>query len=77
MEIRIKTPKEQPVCTLKAGDCFEHMGEFYILTSERLEVAKELDCVNLYTGDIESFVYEARVYKLDAVITLRRIGEET
>lgn len=77
MKINIKTPKEQPLCTLNAGDCFEHMGEYYIVTSERLVPARELDCVNLDTGEVECFTYEARVFKLDTYIALRRLGDET
>lgn len=75
MKINIKTPKEQPLCTLKDGDCFEHMGNYYILTTERMKDAREIQCVNLETGDIEDFTFDAGVFKLDAIITLKRIGE--
>lgn len=67
----------QPLGNLKAGDCFEHfVGDYYIVTDQELET-DEVACVNLETGEVADFTLEAQVFKLDAIITLRRIGEET
>lgn len=67
----------QPLCSLKAGDCFEYLHDYYILTDERNKVQEEIDAVNLETGEVNSFTYNASVFKLEGVITLKRIGEET
>lgn len=75
MKITIKTPKMIPLVVLKAGDCFEHMGEYYIVTSQTDKVNKEIECVNLETGEVEDFTFSAEVFKIEALVTLRRIGE--
>lgn len=77
MEIRIKTPKVQPLIELKAGDCFEHCGDYYIVTDEIDKVNNEIECVDLKSGSVEYYIFTTNVFKLDAQITLRRLGEET
>lgn len=77
MEIRIKTPKEQPLSELKAGDCFEHCGDYYIVTDIIDDVDDEIECVDLKSGGVEYYIFTTNVFKLDAQITLRRLGAET
>ena len=76
MEIRINTPNMIPLVVLKAGDCFEYNGDYYIVTSQTDKVNKEIECVNLESGEVEDFTFSAEVFKIEALVTLRRIGEE-
>ena len=75
MEIQIKTPSLRPLCTLKVGDCFERYSDYYIVTDEKIVDTNEIKCVNLRTGYTADFQFDADVFQLDALVTLRRIGE--
>lgn len=77
MEIRIKTPKGVEVSSLNVGDVVEYLGEYYMMTDIKDYLKSIWNCVDLRTGILESLKFDTIVFKLDTVLTLSRIGEET
>ena len=77
MEIKIKTPKGVEVSTLNVGDVVEHLDEYYMITDIKDYSKGTWSCVDLRTGILESLKLDTIVFKLDTVLTLSRIGEET
>lgn len=77
MEIRIKTPRGVQVSSLNIGDVVEYFDEFYMMTDNKDYSRGVWNCVNLRTGCMEVLKFDTIVFKLDTILTLHRIGEET
>lgn len=77
MEIRIKTPKGVEVSSLNVGDVIEYLDDYYMMTDKKDYNLELWYCVDLRTGVLETLKFDKVVFKLDTVLTLSRIGEET
>lgn len=77
MEIRIKTPKGVQVSSLNVGDVVQYLDEYYMMTDKKDYYTNVWYCVDLRTGTLETLKLNTIVFKLDTVLTLSRIGEET
>lgn len=78
MEIRIDEPvHEVKLCILDAGDVFEYLNNYYITTDDYNYEVGEWRCVNLRSGALRTFCMDAKVIKLDTVLSMKKEGAET